>query len=92
MGVKFNLLMAATVLLALSDIGVVAANKKKEESSGNNATTKKPAITDEEVQPEVSSKSNVSTKVDQYTRHLKFDADNTFRVVQFSDIWVNGDA
>ena len=32
------------------------------------------------------------TKIDQYTRSLKFDADNSFRVVQFSDIWNDGDS
>ena len=88
MGIKFYSVMAATLFAAIADIHVLAADKKSKD-----AADKKPAIVaDAEDQPEQDKKSNVSAKVDQYTRTLAFDTDNSFRVVQFSDIWVDGDA
>lgn len=91
MGVKFQMLMAATILAAFSDIAVLA---KKEKISPPTGPKISPSKEEDEAPTEEVKESNNNTKVtniDEYKRKLKFDADNSFRVVQFSDIWADGD-
>jgi hypothetical protein len=86
------MLMAATILAAFSDIAVLA--KKEKTITPPSGAKISPSETVDEAPAEEVKESTTKTKVtkvDEYTRHLKFDADNSFRVVQFSDIWADGD-
>jgi hypothetical protein len=94
MGFKFQMLMAVTMLAAFSDLYVQAKKDTIKPPSGPKI---KPTETTDEPEEEHDTKETKETKtkvtkVDEYSRHLKFDAENSFRVVQFSDIWVDGDA
>lgn len=98
------MLMAATCLLAQTHIAlaklepenpkiaptptskVVPAGKTTGKITDKDKTT--PTAKEDEKGP----KTEIITKIDQFTRTLQFDKDNTFRIVQFSDLWFDGDA
>ena len=87
------MLMAATCLLAQTQIALAKlepanptigpAPTSKVVPTGKTTDTKTPIAED--------TKAPKIKKIDQYSRTLQFGKDNSFRIVQFSDIWYDGD-
>ena len=81
------MLMAATVLAAFADLTVLAKKDTITPPTGPKITPSKQADAAAEEEPaeepaeEPTKTKTKVTKADEYTRHLKFDADNSFRVV-----------
>ena len=84
------MLMAATCLLAQTQIALAKLEPANPKIVP--APTSKVLPTDKTIDATTDTKSAKITKIGQYSRTLKFDKDNTFRIVQFSDLWFDGNA
>lgn len=89
MGFKFATLMAATILAAFSDLAV--ARDMPTDLPPPISPPPKGTTTAEETKADTTKPPKI-VKIDQYTRHMAFGKDNTFRVVQLSDLWIDGDS